>query len=53
MRIAKGMVDEHGKERKNLLKCEHCGNYMVIQEPLSKKVEDIVCGKCRMTTDKE
>jgi ribosomal protein S27AE len=51
MKVAKGMVDEHGKERKNLLKCEHCGNYMVMQEPVKPK--DVVCGKCGMTTDKE
>jgi ribosomal protein S27AE len=33
------------------LKCEHCGNVMVEQEPV--RVSDVVCGKCGMTTDKE
>lgn len=51
MRIMKGVVNERGEPRENLLKCEHCGNVMIMQEPV--KIDDVVCGKCRMTTDKE
>lgn len=51
MRMVKGVIDEFGRTRKDLPKCEHCGNYMVMQEKV--KPEDVVCGKCRMTSDKE
>lgn len=51
MRIANGMVDEKGKIRSDIVKCEHCFNLQSYDG--EKPVQDVVCNKCKMTTDKE
>ena len=51
MRIANGMLDEKGKKRTDVLRCEHCFSLQMHEG--ETPIEDVVCNKCRMTTDKD
>ncbi len=48
MRIIKKPNDE---SKYPLAKCEHCGR--IDEAPLDKSIQDVVCKRCGMTTDKD
>ncbi len=50
MRLISGESRDKTGNLRRVLQCEHCGH----QQPWGgMKIDDVVCLKCRMTSDKE